>query len=285
MKVIDGRLISKGILDAAAKKITKHKVTPRLDIVFVGSNLASKVYVNQKRKTGEEYGVEVRVHELKNSTPDALASFVTELDSDRYVNGIIIQLPVPDFYPSVAMAAISPEKDVDGLNPLSLGRLWQKYEDVLIPATPGAVVKALEFIATESQKGLKEYLTGKNILIINRSDILGKPLAALLLNNDCTTTLAHSKTCDLDKHTSQADVVITATGQPGIISGEMLKKGSIVIDAGFSKTGKSISGDVDPNAVEGVAEWLSPVPGGIGPLGVAMLISNTVDAAVGQLTL
>jgi methylenetetrahydrofolate dehydrogenase (NADP+)/methenyltetrahydrofolate cyclohydrolase len=281
MKQIDGKGIADQMLKSAAQKIKTEGLTPRLDIIWVGDNPSSEVYVEKKRQAGESIGVKVNVHRYTEISAGELGIFTGELSAMPEVNGIIIQLPVPGIDPHSAFAEISPAKDVDGLNPTSLGKLWQK-QDVLIPATVRAVLLVLEYIAAEEETTTGLILQGREVLIINRSDIIGKPLAALLLAYDCTVTIAHSKTDTLDELISRADIIVSGTGKSGLITSRKIKEGVILIDVGFNKKDGKISGDIISGLVEKKAGWLSPVPNGIGPIGVAALIDNTVDAAIIQ---
>lgn len=270
MNLIDGKALADEVLKSAKLKIETHNLKPRLDIIWIGNNSASEVYINKKKAAGEMVGVQVVIHHYDEISEAELVTITKELNVNPEVSGIIIQLPVPEIDTHNAFAAISLEKDVDGLNPLSLGKLWQKQQ-VLIPATVRAIWLVLERTGAD--------LVGKHALIINRSEIIGKPLAALLLAADCTVTIAHSKTKDLEKLTSTADIIVTGTGESNFISVENIKQDAIIVDVGFNKNAAKVSGDVNVESVAEKASWLSPVPNGVGPIGVAALIDNTVEAA------
>lgn len=285
MQIIDGKALADSVLTEAKNRIINDSLSPRLDIILIGNNIASKVYVSKKIEAAQSIGVEVKVHEFDDLSEDALIDLIKKLNDDILVNAIIVQLPIPNFDPTNAISHISPRKDVDGLNPFSLGKLWQGSGYSLVPATALAVLSSIEHVARSNNMSLEEYLRGKNALIINRSVIIGKPVAALLLNNNATVTIAHSKTQDLNTLLKQADIVISGTGQAGFITGDKIKQDAVIIDTGFNKNDEGMWGDVDNDSVASKASWVSPVPGGIGPLGVAMLISNTVEAASIQITL
>jgi len=277
MRKINGKELAQEVLSKAKLETASLKSPPRLDIIFVGTDPASATYVKVKAKTGKETGINVNIHRFSGQNPD-VAQKIKELGADKQCNAIIVQLPLPKRDDKL-LELIPPAKDVDGLNPLSLGKIWQNLP-ALVPATPAAIMYALEHIA--KTEGNADYLSGKTVLVINRSVVIGRPLAALLLQKDCTVTIAHSKTKNLPELLATADIVITGTGQTGILKKEYLKQDAVVIDAGFSIRDGKIKGDVNPDELEGKAGWLSPVPGGIGPLGVAMLLMNTVTAAKNQ---
>lgn len=281
MQIINGTVLAEKLIHQSQKLILEHHLECRLDIVFVGENSASKVYVSKKRLMGKQIGVKVIVHRFLKTTLQELMDLLIGLASDKGVNGIIIQLPVPGIKVDPLFDLIPVSKDVDGLNPRTLGELWHG-RNVMIPATANAILLVLEQAAKNKDMTLGEYLVKKNILIINRSLIIGKPLAGLLTNMDATVTLAHSLTKDLPILLSSADIVISGTGVPGLIKAENLKQGAVVIDAGFHKVGDHILGDVGTNDLSSKVELLSPVPNGVGPLGVACLLSNTVAAAYAQ---
>lgn len=279
MEIIDGQTISEGILNEVKKQISQLAFKPRLDIVFVGKNPSSQVYVKKKQQAGGKVGIEVVVHKSDTITAPKLEELITELADNREVNGIIIQMPVPDINPATALKLIPVIKDVDALNPLTLGLIWQNDKKVILPATPAAILEVLRFVASKKHESVEVFLRGKNVLLINRSLIIGKPLAGILTGYDATVTIAHSKTTNLNELTSYADIIVSGTGHQGLIDFTKLKSEAIVIDAGYNKSGSQAKGDINPGNVTDKVAWLSPVPGGIGPIGVAMLIRNTLEAA------
>ena len=284
MKIIDGKKIADEILQKTKDRIAKQKLSPQLDIIFVGEHQASATFVAKKQEAGKNVGVKVIVHKFDQITERELERLVSKLNQDEKINGIIIQLPVPNLSKNYKVfEKIAPEKDVDGLNPITQGKLWVNGDVNLLPATTRAIYEAIikshYILDPNLDLDLNEFLTGKHVVIINRSIIIGKPLTALFLLHDCTVTIAHSKTRNLAAITRQADILVSATGNKNFISAEMIKPGVIIIDAGFNKEQGKIYGDVDPKAIATKASCLSPVPDGIGPIGVAMLIDNTVLAA------
>lgn len=279
MKVIDGNKLAEKILDQVQKDVYELDISPQLDIIFVGNSPASEVYVNKKIAAGQKVGISVNVHKYETITQQELLELVIKLNFDNNCNAIIIQLPVPGIDTYSAMESISPLKDVDGLNPLSLGRLWHGKRKKLIPATALAIEYIIGSISEESGKTLKEFLTGKHVVIVNRSLIIGKPITAMLLENNATVTIAHSKTENLSSITKNADIIVSGTGKSGLITAEMIKEGVVLIDTGFGKSNSEIWGDIDKKSVQDKASWLSPVPNGVGPVGVSMLIKNTLTAA------
>jgi len=281
MQIINGTELSEKLVIQSRKLIQEHDLKCRLDIIFVGANLASEVYVAKKQEMGERIGVKVVVHRFAKADPQELISLLIDLAAAPEVNGIIIQLPVPGLDIEPMFDLIPVAKDVDGLNPRTIGELWHGRK-VMIPATARAILLVLEQAAHNKDMDLEDYLAKKQVLIINRSLIIGKPLAGLLTNLNATITLAHSQTQNLSGLLANADIVISGTGVPGLIKAEDLKQGAVVIDAGFKKDGKHVQGDVGTNDLSSKAELLSPVPNGVGPMGVACLINNTITAALAQ---
>jgi methylenetetrahydrofolate dehydrogenase (NADP+)/methenyltetrahydrofolate cyclohydrolase len=278
MEVINGLKLAGDLLKEIKVKVDAAKIRPRLDIVFVGDNEASKVYVQKKIQAGHEAGIEVELHYFQETTTAEISNLIKTLAEDTKVHGIIVQLPAPGIDLGQVLPLIPLHKDVDGLNPFTLGKLWQDQK-VLVPATVKAIIKVFKYIADHESLSLESYLTGKNILIINRSLIIGKPLAAVLLSYNATVTIAHSLSRDFEQILSTSDIVISGTGKSGFMDSSKLKSGAVLIDAGFSKTAKKINGDVDISKLNNSISYLSPVPNGIGPLGVACLLENTFEAA------
>lgn len=279
MKVIDGKKISETILNTCKTKLRKLSRKPKLSIIIVGNNPASLTYINKKKQAGEYVGIDVEVYHFDKATFGEIEELITRLNNDSSVTGIIIQLPLPDLDSYEICRLIAPSKDVDGLNPINLGNLWLNQDNELIPATVKAIEYVLKFIATDLNLNYKEYISGKNILIINKSVIIGKPLAALMAMQDATVILAHSKTQGIGELMRFADIIVTATGQENFINNQVFKKGVVIIDVGYNKTAKRIFGDVGSEINTDYISYLTPVPGGIGPIGVACLIENVIDAS------
>jgi len=284
MKIINGNQLKADILKNLENEILKYNLAPKLAIILIGDSAESKVYINKKQQAGKQIGAEVILHHQSKFNESKLLSLIETLNNDDSVNGIIIQLPIPGVSSKKFTNLINPIKDVDGLNAISLGNLWQSNGFYLISATALASIHVLNFIANENKLTLKEFLTGKNALIINRSILIGKPLAALLIANNATVTIAHSKTENIDYLLSKSNIVISATGKSGLFNPALLKSDTILIDSGFTRSDGKQHGDIDLSKMNqnGNISWLSPVPGGIGPIGVAKLMENVVKAAIFQ---
>ncbi|WP_293910128.1 tetrahydrofolate dehydrogenase/cyclohydrolase catalytic domain-containing protein [Deinococcus sp.] len=250
---------------------------PELHVIRLGDDPASLSYVTLKNRRAQEVGLGSTVHALPEATSQAeLAALIARLNADPAVSGLLVQLPLPGHIDSaVILEAVSPDKDVDGFHPVNVGRLWSGSPG-LSPCTPAGILALLEYYQIP--------VSGQHAVIVGRSTIVGKPLAALLLGRDATVTLVHSRTPDLGSFTRQADLLLVAVGRPHLISPEMVKPGAAVVDVGINRVGVSssgkakLAGDVHPDVME-VAAALTPVPGGVGPMTVAQLIMNTVLAA------
>lgn len=248
-------------------------VIPGLAVIIVGNNPASKLYVRKKSEASRKLGIYSRVIELEEDTSQSrLLSVIESLNEDSSIDGILVQLPLPKHIDETEIIEhISPEKDVDGFHPLNIGRLFTG-EDTFIPCTPLGILKLLqeEHIPIE----------GKHAVIVGRSNIVGKPAGQLLLNEHATVTYCHSRTNQLSYFTKQADILIAAAGQAKLITGEMVKEGAVVIDVGnsFDENG-NLSGDVDFSQVKEKASYITPVPNGVGPMTITMLLHNTLKAA------
>lgn len=248
-------------------------IIPKLSIISVGDDEASKIYINSKTKACERAGIcteEIALN--KNTSEKELINIIDGLNKDRSITGILVQLPLPDHIDENKVAkAIDPQKDVDGLNPINMGNLISK-NNVLIPCTACAIMKVLKHEKIE--------ISGKNCVVVGRSKIVGKPTAALMLNHDATVTVCHSKTENLKSFCQNADILISATGKPSIVTSGMVKPGAVVIDVGINRSDDGrICGDVDFEGVSPIASYITPVPGGIGPITVAMLVQNTILSA------
>jgi methylenetetrahydrofolate dehydrogenase (NADP+) / methenyltetrahydrofolate cyclohydrolase len=275
-KIIDGKAIAAGIRHECALRVERLEargVVPGLAVVIVGEDPASQVYVRNKAIASEGIGMHSEVHAMsKDTTQQQLVAFVRKLNDDPAVHGILVQLPLPRHIEARAViAAISPGKDVDGFNYQNVGALVVG-EPAFYPCTPWGVMKMLE------HEGVK--IEGLHAVVVGRSTIVGKPMALMLLNASATVTVCHSKTPDLAAITRQGDLLVAAVGKPGMIRQEMVKPGAIVIDVGINRLpdGK-LAGDVDFPGVAQVASRITPVPGGVGPMTIAMLLANTVKSA------
>jgi methylenetetrahydrofolate dehydrogenase (NADP+)/methenyltetrahydrofolate cyclohydrolase len=285
--LIDGRAIAKKVrTDVAerAKKLAERGIRPGLAVVLVGDDPASAVYVSAKGKATEEAGMYSLTVRLDADTPqDELLARVDALNSDPLIHGILVQMPLPkQIDPDAVIRRIDPRKDVDGFHPVNVGKMLIGERDGFIPCTPAGIQVLLR------ESGVKT--PGKNCVVIGRSNIVGKPMAALMIqDNDianCTVTVCHRHTADLKAQTKSADILIVAAGRPRIVTGDMVKPGAVVIDVGTNrvvdpkaKRGTKIQGDVDFDSVREVASKITPVPGGVGPMTIAMLMANTVRAA------
>jgi 5,10-methylene-tetrahydrofolate dehydrogenase/methenyl tetrahydrofolate cyclohydrolase len=283
--LIDGTAIAKKIRAGIAETVTEmkagHNYVPGLATVLVGDDTASSTYVRMKQRACEEAGIRSIGHTLPAETPqDELVELVTSLNADPHVNGILVQLPLPGHIDEEAVLnSISLEKDVDGFHPVNIGRLAMKGRDPLfIPCTPYGVIVLLR------EAGVK--MSGAEAVVVGRSNIVGLPVAMLLQKENATVTICHSRTKDLAEHTRRADIVIAAIGRAEMITGDMLKPGAAVIDVGINrkddptaKRGYRLVGDVEFESAKEVAGAITPVPGGVGPMTIAMLLQNTLHSA------
>ncbi|MGN0370332.1 MAG: bifunctional methylenetetrahydrofolate dehydrogenase/methenyltetrahydrofolate cyclohydrolase FolD [Butyrivibrio sp.] len=279
-KIIDGKLISKQIKDELKDKVAEYKnngVEITLAVIQVGNDPASCVYVGNKKKACEYIGINSLSYELEeNTTEEELLKLINELNEREDVNGILVQLPLPSHInEDTVIKAISPKKDVDGFHPQSVGAL-SIGQPGFVSCTPAGIIELLK------RSGIE--IAGKECVVVGRSNIVGKPMALLLLRENGTVTITHSRTADLKSVTKRADILVVAIGKPKFITKEYVKEGAAVIDVGIhrmgtSDTGKSIlCGDVDYDDVEPVAGAITPVPGGVGPMTIAMLMNNCVES-------
>lgn len=273
---IDGKAVSAAVKaeTAAEVKLLKEKgVYPCLAVVLVGDDSASKVYVNNKKKACEATGVISEEYILPASTTQSeLLDLICSLNKNPTVNGILVQSPLPEGLNEAAVVeAIAPEKDVDAFHAYNVGKLMQG-RPIFQPCTPAGVIELIHSAGVS--------IEGKNCVVIGRSNIVGKPMAMLLLQYGGTVTVCHSKTKNLDEITGRADILVSAVGKAGFVTADMVKPGAVVIDVGMNRNefGK-LCGDVDFDNVEPVASYITPVPGGVGPMTVAMLMKNTITAA------
>jgi methylenetetrahydrofolate dehydrogenase (NADP+)/methenyltetrahydrofolate cyclohydrolase len=268
---MDGKALAAKVRAQVAEDVKAFGTRVCLATVLVGDDPASHIYVSKKHDASAEAGIESRDHRFPAATAESeVLELLAELNADDDVDGILVQLPLPPHMdePKVTRS-VDPAKDVDGFHPLNAGRLYLG-EPLHVPATPLGIMRMLEEYGVE--------LLGKNAVVIGRSEIVGKPIAMLLLAEHATVTICHSRTADLGAHTREADVLVAAVGRPGLVTPEMVKPGAAVVDVGVNRTEAGLVGDVDP-AVAEVAGFMTPVPGGVGPMTIAMLLSNTLAAA------
>ena len=276
--LIDGKAVASQVKTAVQERIAErtrqNKRKPGLTVILVGDDAASQVYVGHKRKACEQVGIESNAHILSSSTTETeLLDLVKQLNADKLVDGILVQLPLPDHINAdKVIETIDPHKDVDGFHPYNLGRLAQK-QPTLRPCTPFGVMKMLESTSIK--------VMGKDAVVVGASNIVGRPMALELLLARATTTVCHSKTKDLADKVGAADIVIAGVGIPNFVKGEWIKEGAIVIDVGINRldTGK-LCGDVEFDIAKNKAAYITPVPGGVGPMTVAMLMENTLEACI-----
>jgi methylenetetrahydrofolate dehydrogenase (NADP+)/methenyltetrahydrofolate cyclohydrolase len=274
--LLDGKKVAQAIREDVAKKAAELRslgLTPGLTVILVGDDPASEVYVGQKEKACREAGFKSDLLKLPGSaTQEELLSVIGRLNGDQAVHGILVQLPLPrGIDPEAVLEAIDPAKDVDGFHPVNVGHLVAGIP-CMVPCTPLGVIRMLEAYGIE--------MAGRHAVIVGRSAIVGKPMAALLLAKDCTVTVCHSRTPDLASFTRQADILVAAVGRPKLVTADMVKPGAVVVDVGINRLETGLVGDVDFETVREVAGWITPVPGGVGPLTIAMLLENTLTAAV-----
>jgi methylenetetrahydrofolate dehydrogenase (NADP+)/methenyltetrahydrofolate cyclohydrolase len=275
-EVIDGKAVAAGVREQVrtqvAELVERTGVTPGLATVLVGDDPASHVYVRRKREACEEAGMASHHHELPaGARAEEVADMLEDLNRDDRVHGILLQLPLPEgLDPDALTGLIEPAKDVDGLTPVNAGLLMQG-RPAMVPCTPAGVIELLDAAAVE--------LSGADAVVIGRSDLVGRPLASLLVQRDATVTTCHSRTRDLAAVCRRADVLVAAAGRPRLVGAEMVREGATVIDVGTNRTDDGLVGDVDFEAVAERAGKITPVPGGVGPMTIAMLLRNTMRAA------
>ncbi len=278
--IIDGKAVAQRVTDEVRAKVAAHVAAggaaPGLAVVLVGDSAASQVYVRNKRKTTESVGMRSYAHDLPATTSEAeLLALVDRLNADPAVNGILVQLPLPkQIDPEKVIERIDPKKDVDGFHPYNIGRLVLKMP-MLRPCTPYGCMRLLQETGRD--------LVGMHAVVIGQSNIVGRPMALELLMARCTVTICHSATRDLPGIVRQGDIVVAGVGKPKFVAGDWIKPGAIVIDVGVNRMpdGK-LCGDVDFAAAKDIAGWITPVPGGVGPMTIATLLANTLRAAQWQ---
>ena len=274
-KILDGKVMSESQRKEIAERTARLKergITPGLAVILVGNDPASEIYVRNKGKGCEEVGMYSRTIGMpETTTQEQLEAAIRELNDDPAIHGILVQLPLPRHLDEqAALKTILPEKDVDGFHLINAGHMLTGTEGV-IACTPRGALYMIKSTGID--------LNGKEAVVIGRSNIVGKPMAMLLLRENCTVTMCHSKTRDLAEHTRRADILVAAVGKAGFVTADMVKPGAIVIDVGINRIDGKVCGDVDFDAVKEVASWITPVPGGVGKMTITMLLANTVEAA------
>jgi len=269
-KIIDGKKLAEKIRKEIKEKVKKLDVKPGLAFVLVGNNPASQLYVGNKDKAGKEAGFYIETHHLPENTDQLkLLNLVDKLNQDRKIHGMIIQLPLPkQIDEKLIIEAILPHKDADGFNPINVGNMLIG-NNLIIPATPKGIMKLIESTGVN--------IEGKYAVVVGRSNIVGKPVSILLQQKNATVTMCHSRTKHLVQYTKQADILVVAVGKAKVIKADMVKKGAIVVDVGTNKVNGRLVGDVDFDNVKKVASYITPVPGGVGPMTIAMLLENTLE--------
>ncbi len=276
--IIDGKLVSAAVKDRVAnevKELNKKGISIYLAVILVGSDPASQIYVANKKKACESLGIISKEYLLpETTTQDELLALVNKLNRDNSVNGILCQLPLPrGLDEKVVIEAIDPNKDVDAFHPVNVGRIMIGDYDFL-PCTPAGVMEMLSYYNID--------VCGKECVVIGRSNIVGKPMGMLLLHKNGTVTIAHSRTKNLAEVTKKADILVAAVGRANFVTADMVKDGAVVIDVGMNRADGKLCGDVDFAAVSQKASYITPVPGGVGPMTIATLMQNTLTAAKRQ---
>ena len=271
-EIIDGKALRNRILEGLKAEVKNLEKKPFLAVIIVGNDPASKIYVSNKKKTALELGFRSVVIEMPENTPESvLLEKIEELNKNKEVNAILVQLPLPAHISTErVIETVSPEKDVDCFHPFNTGKIAQNARPFVYPCTPKGIIRLLE--------EYKIPVAGKNAVVIGRSNIVGRPVAAMLTNLDATVTICHSKTRNLSEITKNADILISAAGSRGLVTADMVKEGAAVFDVGMNRdeNGK-LAGDVDFEAVKQKASFITPVPGGVGPMTICTLMTNTFE--------
>ena len=274
-QILDGKVMSEGLRKEIAERVKKLKekgITPGLAVILVGNDPASEIYVRNKGNGCAETGMYSRTLQMpEETTQEELEAAIEKLNEDAAIHGILVQLPLPKHLDEQkALAKILPEKDVDGFHLINAGHMMTGTEGVIACTPRGALYMI---------KSTGKDLNGLEAVVIGRSNIVGKPMAMLLMRENCTVTVCHSRTKNLADHTRRADILVAAVGKAGFVTADMVKPGAIVIDVGINRVDGKVKGDVDFEAVREVAGWITPVPGGVGRMTITMLLANTVEAA------
>ena len=274
-EILSGKIMSESLRKEIAERVSALKergLTPGLAVILVGNDPASEIYVRNKGNGCTEVGMYSRTINMPaETTQEELEAAIEELNADSAIHGILVQLPLPKHLDEqAALAKILPEKDVDGFHLINAGHMLTGTEGV-VACTPRGALHMIKSTGVN--------LSGKEAVVIGRSNIVGKPMAMLLLKENCTVTMCHSRTQNLAEHTRRADILVAAVGKAGFVTADMVKPGAIVIDVGINRVDGKVKGDVDYDAVKEVAGWITPVPGGVGKMTITMLLMNTVEAA------
>lgn len=274
-QILDGKAMSTSLRAEIAERVVRLKeqgVTPGLAVILVGNDPASEIYVRNKGNGCAETGMYSRTLNMpEETTQEQLEAAIEELNADPAIHGILVQLPLPKHLDeNAALAKILPEKDVDGFHLINAGHMLTGTEGV-VACTPRGALYMIKSTGLD--------LNGKEAVVIGRSNIVGKPMAMLLLRENCTVTMCHSRTKNLAEHTRRADILVAAVGKAGFVTADMVKPGAVVIDVGINRVDGKVKGDVDFDAVKEIAGWITPVPGGVGKMTITMLLANTVEAA------
>ncbi len=274
-QILSGKEMSESLRKQIAERVARLKeqgVTPGLAVILVGNDPASEIYVRNKGNGCAETGMYSRTLNMpEETTQEQLEAAIEELNADPAIHGILVQLPLPKHLDeNAALAKILPEKDVDGFHLINAGHMLTGTEGV-VACTPRGALYMIKSTGLD--------LNGKEAVVIGRSNIVGKPMAMLLLRENCTVTMCHSRTKNLAEHTRRADILVAAVGKVGFVTADMVKPGAVVIDVGINRVDGKVKGDVDFDAVKEIAGWITPVPGGVGKMTITMLLANTVEAA------
>ena len=274
-EILSGKEMSESLRKEIAERVVRLKeqgVTPGLAVILVGNDPASELYVRNKGNGCAETGMYSRTMNMpEETTQEQLEAAIEELNADPAIHGILVQLPLPKHLDeNAALAKILPEKDVDGFHLINAGHMLTGTEGV-VACTPRGALYMIKSTGLD--------LNGKEAVVIGRSNIVGKPMAMLLLRENCTVTMCHSRTRNLAEHTRRADILVAAVGKAGFVTADMVKPGAVVIDVGINRVDGKVKGDVDFDAVKEIAGWITPVPGGVGKMTITMLLANTVEAA------
>ena len=275
-QILDGKQLAQQIRTELKQKITLTQASPELAVIIVGNDPASEIYVRSKEKACQEVGIKVETFRLTSDiSAEELNELIDLLNNSSAVNGILVQLPLPrHLNPQEILTRIKPEKDVDGFHPLNTGLIIQKQPSAFIPCTPKGILRLIHTV--------KQDLSGLNAVVIGRSQVVGLPVSHLLLNENCTVTIAHSKTKNLSEICKKADILIASVGKPEFVTEDFIKPEDIIIDVGINRTNDGIKGDVKYNEASEKASYITPVPGGVGPMTIAMLLVNSYEAFLKQ---
>ncbi len=275
-QIISGKDLALSIRDDLKQAISKLKKSPTLAVIIVGKDPASEIYVRNKENACLKAGIISKTFHLpQNINKNELISLINQLNKDSEINGILVQLPLPTHLDEQEiLSCISPLKDIDGFHPLNIGKMIQKQPNTLLPCTPKGILRLI--------KSVKPNIDGLNAVVIGRSKIVGLPTAHLLLNENCTVTIAHSHTKNLPQICRTADILVVAIGKPEFITKDYIKNDAIIIDVGINRQKEGITGDVKFDECAEIASYITPVPGGVGPMTIAMLVENTYLAFLNQ---